>query len=75
MYFPVHQPESNGRLGERRSGAPDRPPARPPAPRSPVPQRPPQPQRPPPPGSHPQHGMNEPFFLSFCLVFGIDNEL
>ncbi|XP_070000892.1 cyclin-G-associated kinase isoform X1 [Penaeus vannamei] len=54
---PVHQPESNGRLGERRSGAPDRPPARPPAPRSPVPQRPPQPQRPPPPGSHPQHGV------------------
>ncbi|XP_045604252.1 cyclin-G-associated kinase isoform X1 [Procambarus clarkii] len=49
---PVLQPESNGRVNERRCGAPDRPPARPPAPRSPLP------QRPPPPASQPQQGMS-----------------
>ncbi|XP_071513267.1 cyclin-G-associated kinase-like isoform X2 [Panulirus ornatus] len=53
---PVHQPESNGRVSDRRSAPPDRPPARPPAPapRSPVP------QRPPPPSSQPQQGVSGP---------------
>nr|XP_053649196.1 cyclin-G-associated kinase-like [Cherax quadricarinatus] len=52
LISPVQQLESNGRVSDRRSAVPDRPPARPPVPRSPLP------QRPPPPGSQPQQGMS-----------------